>query len=100
MLMTVVTSSQIQCSTPIYLLPSIGSVVDLADSQERAAFTMLANVKEEVMETDTLDKEEVGWGGGWYSQILCVLMVYNSGFRKISILSYQAFRHQKSLVKI
>ena len=43
------------------LLPSASSVVNLADSQDRAAFATLMKIKEEPMDVESVDsnKEEV-----------------------------------------
>lgn len=52
----------IQSSSAMNLLPSAGSVINLADSQERADFAALTKVKEEPMDVESLDstKDEVG----------------------------------------
>ena len=51
----------IQSSNSTGQLPSASSVVSLADSHDRATFTMVTKMKEEPMDVETLDtnKEEV-----------------------------------------
>ena len=46
------------------LLPSASSIVNLADSQERAAFANIMKMKEEPMDVESVDsnKEEVSKG--------------------------------------
>lgn len=53
------------------LLPSASSVVNLADSQDRAAFATLMKIKEEPMDVESVDsnKEEVDF-----------LVLYKSSF--------------------
>ena len=57
--------SQIECCQPSFVVPSIGSVVYLASSQDQAAYAIASNVKQETVEIDD-NKEEVnlGHGGG------------------------------------
>lgn len=52
----------IQSSSPMSLLPSASSIVNLADSHERAAFANIMKMKEEPMDVESVDsnKEEVG----------------------------------------
>lgn len=47
------------------LLPSASSIVNLADSHERAAFANIMKMKEEPMDVESVDsnKEEVRKGG-------------------------------------
>ena len=54
----------IQSSSPMNLLPSASSIVNLADSQERAAFANIMKMKEEPMDVESVDsnKEEVSKG--------------------------------------
>ena len=51
----------VQSSSSANLLPSATSVVNLADSHDRAAFAMVARMKEEPMDVESLDanKEDV-----------------------------------------
>ena len=51
----------IQCSNPANLLPTPTAVVSLADSHDRAAFAMVAKMKEEPMDVESVDpsKEDV-----------------------------------------
>ena len=55
-------TSAITSSSPMNLLPSVSSVIAMADPQDRADFTALTKVKEEPMDVETVDsaKEEVG----------------------------------------
>ncbi len=56
-----VNSLAITSSNQTGLLPSATNVISLADSHDRATFTMVSKMKEEPMDVDTLDtnKEEV-----------------------------------------
>ncbi|XP_055874365.1 transformation/transcription domain-associated protein-like isoform X5 [Biomphalaria glabrata] len=60
LLVVAVDSTLIQSSSPMNLLPSVASVINLADSQDRADFAALVKVKEEPMDVESLDstKEE------------------------------------------
>ena len=51
----------IQSSNLLGALPAATSVINLADSHNRAAFTILTQIKEEPMDVESLDvnKEEV-----------------------------------------
>ncbi|XP_050553861.1 transcription-associated protein 1 isoform X13 [Spodoptera frugiperda] len=63
LLVTCVPSTQIRLSNPKYLLPSISSVINSADSEERKSFVIFSTVKEESSDgfSDSLeaDKEDV-----------------------------------------
>ena len=56
-----VKGSAINSSSPMNLLPSVCSVIALADSQDRADWQALQRVKEEPMDVETLNeaREEV-----------------------------------------
>ncbi len=51
----------INSSSPMSLLPSACSVVNLADSHDRATFAIVSKMKEEPMDVESVDsnKEEV-----------------------------------------
>ena len=51
----------IQSSNSQLLLPSVTSVVNYADSSDKATFAMVTNMKEEPMDVESLDtnKDEV-----------------------------------------
>ncbi|XP_030041101.2 transcription-associated protein 1 isoform X2 [Manduca sexta] len=63
LLVTCVSSTQIRLSNPKYLLPSITSVINTADSEDRKSFSIYSSVKEESTDgfSDTIDpdKEDV-----------------------------------------
>ncbi|KFM75841.1 Transformation/transcription domain-associated protein, partial [Stegodyphus mimosarum] len=62
LLVTAVDGTTIQSSTPNVLLPSITSVIEQADSQERANYAMTASVKEEpadVVSVESREDEEI-----------------------------------------
>jgi hypothetical protein len=50
-----VSSTQIQSSSPMNLLPSAASVINMADSQERALFANIMHIKEEAMDVELVD---------------------------------------------
>ncbi|XP_076072619.1 transformation/transcription domain-associated protein-like isoform X5 [Mytilus galloprovincialis] len=60
LLSVAVSGHAIQSSSSMNLLPSASSVVNLADSQDRAAFATLMKIKEEPMDVESVDsnKEE------------------------------------------
>ncbi|CAH1788418.1 unnamed protein product [Owenia fusiformis] len=53
-----VTGCSIQSASSLCLLPSCKSVVSLADSHDRAAFAMVANLKEEPMDVETIEQQK------------------------------------------
>ena len=72
LLSVAVNGLSIQSANPLGVLPAATAVIGLADSHERAAFTVLTKMKEEPMDVETVDtnKEEVRrWlavaGSGW-----------------------------------
>ncbi|XP_023232044.1 transformation/transcription domain-associated protein-like [Centruroides sculpturatus] len=58
LLVTAVTTTTIQSSTTTSLLPSVTSVINLADSQERANFAMVTSVKEEPADVDCVENKD------------------------------------------
>ncbi|XP_035826346.1 transformation/transcription domain-associated protein isoform X2 [Aplysia californica] len=50
-----VKSTMIQSSSPMNLLPSVCSVISMADSQDRADFAAIMKVKEEPMDVESVD---------------------------------------------
>lgn len=58
LLVTAVTTTSIQSSTTSSLLPSVSSVINLADSQERANFAMVTSVKEEPADVDCVENKD------------------------------------------
>ena len=67
--------TSIQCGSPSGLLPAVASVVGMADSHDRAAFTLVSKIKEKPMDVESLDnKEEVS---------RCNSDCYNYGLDKI-----------------
>lgn len=59
LLVTAVDGIPIQSSSPTVMLPSVTSVIEQADSQERANFAMATSIKEEPMDVETVESKEV-----------------------------------------
>uniref|UniRef100_A0A0L8IF18 Non-specific serine/threonine protein kinase n=1 Tax=Octopus bimaculoides TaxID=37653 RepID=A0A0L8IF18_OCTBM len=55
LLAVAVPNQPIQSLSPMSLLPSICSVINMADSQERAAFSTILKMKEETVDMDVVD---------------------------------------------
>lgn len=59
LLVTAVDGTAIQSASPNVMLPSICSVIEQADSQERANFAMVTSIKEEPMDVESVETKEV-----------------------------------------
>lgn len=55
LLSVAVVNQNIQSSSQMNLLPSVCSVINMADSQERAAFSTILKMKEETMDVESVD---------------------------------------------
>ncbi|KAK7109588.1 transformation/transcription domain-associated protein-like isoform X2 [Littorina saxatilis] len=55
LLQVAVSGTPIQSSSPMNLLPSASSVINMADSQERATFANIVHIKEESMDVELVD---------------------------------------------
>lgn len=55
LMLVAVSGTAIQSSSPMNLLPSASSVINMADSQERAIFAKVMHIKEESMDVELVD---------------------------------------------
>ncbi|XP_076468689.1 transformation/transcription domain-associated protein-like isoform X2 [Babylonia areolata] len=55
LMLVAVSGTAIQSSSPMNLLPSASSVINMADSQERATFANIMHIKEENMDVELVD---------------------------------------------